>query len=192
MKEISIVMALVDYLPVVLFLLAAFNIISIVGKKIDKVFLYIFEVGAALVIIAGFLKATYKLLYALNIGDFIWMSNQLFANQALGFLLAGIGLFLGVMRKGSDKVLAALPTMALVAMMITGLCAMDATLVSIASKAKKKNAMICFIISFFMSLCMGYLSSKDFSQASLNWIAQGVNVVGQLLLYLGTRSLKEV
>jgi len=26
---------------------------------------------------------------------------------------------------------------------------------------------------------MGYLSSQDFAQASMNWIAEGVNVVGQ-------------
>jgi hypothetical protein len=26
---------------------------------------------------------------------------------------------------------------------------------------------------------MGYLSSRDFAEASMNWIAEGVNVVGQ-------------
>ena len=26
---------------------------------------------------------------------------------------------------------------------------------------------------------MGYLSAKDFAQASMNWIAEGVNIVGQ-------------
>ncbi len=29
------------------------------------------------------------------------------------------------------------------------------------------------------SLGMGYLSAKDFAQASMNWIAEGVNIVGQ-------------
>jgi hypothetical protein len=33
---------------------------------------------------------------------------------------------------------------------------------------------------------MGYLSSQDFAQASMNWIAEGVNVVGQGTLLLGT------
>jgi hypothetical protein len=32
---------------------------------------------------------------------------------------------------------------------------------------------------------MGYLSSKDFAEASMNWIAEGVNVVGQGTLLLG-------
>ena len=34
-------------------------------------------------------------------------------------------------------------------------------------------------VSFVCSLCMGYLSSRDFSAAAMNWIAEGVNIVGQ-------------
>ena len=43
----------------------------------------------------------------------------------------------------------------------------------------------CVVISFICSHCMGYLSSKDFAQASMNWIAEGVNVVGQGSFLLG-------
>ena len=32
---------------------------------------------------------------------------------------------------------------------------------------------------------MGYLSSQDFAEAAMNWIAEGVNVVGQGTLLLG-------
>jgi hypothetical protein len=32
---------------------------------------------------------------------------------------------------------------------------------------------------------MGYLSSRDFAEASMNWIAEGVNVVGQGALLTG-------
>ena len=35
------------------------------------------------------------------------------------------------------------------------------------------------VVSFVCSLCMGYLSSRDFSAAAMNWIAEGVNIVGQ-------------
>ena len=36
-----------------------------------------------------------------------------------------------------------------------------------------------YLLSFVCSLCMGYLSSQDFAQASMNWIAEGINVIGQ-------------
>ena len=40
-----------------------------------------------------------------------------------------------------------------------------------------------------MILIMGYLSSKDFDSPLMNWVAQGINIVGQLLHYIGVRIL---
>ena len=73
--------------------------------------------------------------------------------------------------------------------MIVGLGAMDAGLCYVANKLKKRGALVCFIVSFFLCLGMGYLSSKSFDKASMNWIAQGVNCGGQLLLYIGVQML---
>ena len=147
----------------------------------------LFLTGAGLVIAAGFLKATYKLLYAAGVGDFTWMSAQFFSNQAFGFLLAGIAMALTAVK--GNRTYAFLPTMALVGIMVVGLGALDAGLCFLANKAKKRSALICFIVSFFLCLGMGYLSSKDFDKAFMNWVAQGINTAGQLLLYIGVRIL---
>jgi hypothetical protein len=40
-----------------------------------------------------------------------------------------------------------------------------------------------------MCLGMGYLSSRNFEKASMNWIAEGVNAVGQLAFLAGCRIL---
>ena len=186
MKQFSIPMAIVDYIPVIFFLLGFLIIIRNIKDKMPMVSKYLYIVGSAMVFLAGFLKATYKLLYCLNI-DLEWMSNQFFSNQAIGFLLAGIGLLIFVLKP--NKAYGFIPTMALVGIMVVGLGTMDASLCFIANKLKKRNALIYFIISFFMCLCMGYLSSKDFSQSYMNWIAQGINVIGQGLFYLGCRTL---
>ena len=42
-----------------------------------------------------------------------------------------------------------------------------------------------FIVAFVCSMMMGYLSSRDFAQASMHWIAQSVNTLGQGLLLVG-------
>ncbi|MBR4421996.1 MAG: hypothetical protein IKS69_05635 [Erysipelotrichaceae bacterium] len=188
MKEFSIPMALVDYIPVLFFGLGVKIIAGELYKDKKKGLGLCFLIGAGMVILAGFFKATYKLLYALGIGDFAWMSNQFFANQAFGFLLAGIAVALTAVK--ADKAYAFLPVMALVGIMIIGLGALDAGLCYLASKAKKRGALVCFIVSFFLCLGMGYLSSKDFDQAFMNWVAQLVNVCGQGLFYLGARQLK--
>lgn len=191
MKEFTVPMALVDYIPVALFFLSMAILHKDLVKKKKTVGDYLFIAGYLLVTAAGFFKATYKLLYALKIADVNWMNNQFFMNQGIGFLLTGIGLTLCVSTAGKGKTYAFLPTMAIVGMMVIGTCAMDASLSYISSRMKKKNAMVCFIISFFFTMAMGYLSSRDFTKASMNWIAQGVNVVAQGLLYLGTRILDQ-
>ncbi|MBR0385632.1 MAG: hypothetical protein IJI05_03700, partial [Erysipelotrichaceae bacterium] len=70
MKEFSIPMALVDFIPVILFLLATEILIKDLKGRINKFSFIIFAAGAFLVTSAGTLKALYKLLYAMNIGDF--------------------------------------------------------------------------------------------------------------------------
>lgn len=177
-------MAIVDYIPVILFAMAAVIIFKDLNKRMNTLTKGMFGLGAALVTLAGCFKATYKLLYALGVGDFIWMSNQFFANQAIGFLLAGIGLTMIVKSKGT-KTYAFLPTMVLVGLMVVGLGAMDASLAYAASQLKQKKAMILIIVSFFFSMAMGYLSSRNFDGEAMNWIAQGINIVGQGCLYLG-------
>ena len=92
MKEFSVPMALVDYLPVIFFLLGTNLIARDLKHAMSKVTYILFRAGSLLVFVAGALKATYKLLYALKVGELVWMSNQFFANQAFGFLLAGISL----------------------------------------------------------------------------------------------------
>ena len=67
-----------------------------------------------------------------------------------------------------------------------GLCG---SLAVIAKRMKKPAAIALFIVAFFFMMGMGYLSSKDFADPNLNWIAEGVNVVGQLALMLGVKTL---
>jgi hypothetical protein len=63
---------------------------------------------------------------------------------------------------------------------------MDAGLCVLAKKMKKPSVIVIFILSFVCCLGMGYLSTKDFEQSSMNWIAEGVNFCGQGLFLLGS------
>ncbi len=197
MKEYSIPMALFDLLPVFFFLAGAWTVAADMKQKMTLPAKILFVGGSGLVFLAGLLKALYKLIYSLGLGDPAWMSGQFFYNQALGFLLAGIGLTLAVMRldkasgSGSGKLYSfvPIPVMALVGIMVAGLAALDASLCYLAAKLKKHSALILFIVSFFLCLGMGYLSSRNFEKSSMNWIAEGVNAAGQLAFLAGCRIL---
>lgn len=69
--------------------------------------------------------------------------------------------------------------------MVAGLGLIDVVLCILSVKLKKPALIALFAVSFICSLCMGYLSSQDFAEAAMNWIAEGVNVVGQGALLAG-------
>lgn len=190
--EFSVSMALVDYIPVIFFAIASVILLRDLYNKMSKGAYALFAAGVIDVTVAGALKATWKLLYAAGACDFEALNHMFFPVQSIGFLLAGIGLLAMLCHKQSDKTaaLAVTPTVfkgtfVFVGLMVAGLGIMDAVLCILAAKLKKPWIIILLVISFVCSLGMGYLSSKDFAEAAMNWIAEGVNVVGQGTLLLG-------
>ena len=191
MKDFSVSMALVDYIPVIFFALASVILLRDLYCKMSKWAFACFAAGTINVTCAGALKATYKLLYAAGVCDFEALNAMFFPVQSIGFLLAGVGLLSMLCKKqGTQHALAVAPpvfsgTFVFVGLMVAGLGLMDAVLCIISAKMKKPSLIALFVLSFVCSLCMGYLSSQDFAQASMNWIAEGVNVVGQGTLFAG-------
>lgn len=191
MNDFSVSMALVDYIPVILFAIAAVILQRDLYNKMSKGAFALFAAGTINVTCAGALKATWKLLYALGVCDFEALNAMFFPVQSIGFLLAGIGILAMLTHKQSKSTaLAVAPpvfsgTFVFVGLMVAGLGIMDTVLCILAGKLKKPALIAVFVISFVCSLCMGYLSSQDFAEASMNWIAEGVNVIGQGTLLLG-------
>ncbi len=222
MKEFTVVMSLIDYIPVALFEAATVILIRDMYNKMSKGAFALFAAGTIDVICAGLLKATYKLMYALGLCDFEALSNVFFPMQSLGFMLAGVGMLallchkqtasseepkspnkattlisfaflvfavISLLCKGDNKTGVAPAyfsgTFVFVALMIIGLGLMDAGLCVMAKKVGKPALIALFVVSFFLCLGMGYLSSRDFTGAAMNWIAECVNTCGQGTLLLG-------
>ncbi len=191
--EFTIGMALVDYIPVIFFFLATANLMRDLYDKMTKASFALFAAGSVNITIAGALKATWKLLYAAGVCNFEALNNMFFPTQSLGFMLAGIGILLMLIKNKNNNKAAALAvappvfsgTFVFVGLMVAGLGLIDAVLCILAVKLKKPALIAIFVVSFVCSLGMGYLSSKDFAEASMNWIAEGVNVVGQGALFAG-------
>lgn len=192
MNDFSVAMALVDYIPVLSFTAAAVFLMRDLYNKMSKGAFALFSAGVINVTIAGALKATWKLLYAAGVCDFSALNAMFFPVQSIGFLLAGAGILaMLVHRQTRNTLLAVAPpvfsgTFVFVGLMVAGLGIMDAVLCILSVKLKKPWLIVIFAVSFVCSLGMGYLSSKDFAEAAMNWIAEGVNVAGQGTLLLGT------
>lgn len=198
MKDFSVSMALVDYIPVAFFAIAAVILMRDLYNKMSKGAFALFAAGTINITCAGALKATYKLLYAAGICDFEALNAMFFPVQSIGFLLAGIGIIAMLCHKQAKNVAFAVAppvfsgTFVFVSLMVAGLGLMDVALCVVSAKMKKGGLIALFALSFVCSLCMGYLSSQDFAEAAMNWIAEGVNVVGQGSFLVGTLLLHKV
>lgn len=82
-------------------------------------------------------------------------------------------------------------TMIFVSLMILGMMGINFSLAYISHKMKPKKALILYLISFILMLMMGYLSSKDFSQNLMNWMAEAINIVGWTCFLRATRLLQK-
>ena len=186
MKDFSVPMAIVDFVPVVLFTIAAIMLQRDLYNKMSKGAFALFAAGTIDIIFASFLKALYKLLYAVGICDFDVLNTLFFPINSIGFLLAGLGVVAMLLHKQTENAaLAVAPplpfkgTPIFISFMVIGLAMMYIVLSIVAIKLKKPLIIAILVLSFCCSLCMGYLSSKNFDAAIWNWIAQGVNVLGQ-------------
>ena len=184
--DFTVEMALVDYIPVAFFAIAAVILMGDLKNKMSTLVFAIFTIGVADIAIAGACKATWKLIYASSQVDIAFLNKMFFPTQSMGFLLAGLGLLIMIIQKKNKGEIRHYSTMGYVAIMVTGLALVDIVLCILSAKLKKKGTMVLFILSFICSMCMGYLSSsQDFTEAIWNWIAEVINVVGQGALLLG-------
>ena len=188
MYNFTIPMALMDYIPVFCFGVAAALLQLDLYGKMRKDAFALFAAGTINIFAAGFLKATWKLLYAAGICDFQALNTMFLPVQSLGFLLAGIGIVLMLASK-KTVLLSAPPlfsgSVIFIMMMVLGLGSICTVLSILAVKLKKKGAMALFIAAFLCSMGMGAMAGQDVTQAWVNWVEQGINCVGQGLLMWG-------
>ena len=193
----SVLMALVDYVPVVMFLFSAIILQRGLYNKMSKGAFALFSAGTIMVFCAGFFKATWKLLFAAGICDFEKLNLCFMPMQATGFFLVAAALIAMLcFKQGNTAMVLAAPavftgTMVFIPMMCLGIGILCTVLSIIAARLKKKGLIIVFALAFIGMLGMGYLSSRDFADPAMNWIAEGTNIFGQGMLLLGTLRLKK-
>lgn len=189
MNHFSIPMALVDFIPVFLFGAGAVILMRDLYSKMSATSFSLFAAGSINVFSAGFLKALWKFLYAADICDFTALDAMFFPVQSIGFLLAGVGIILMFTKRRKLLFAIAPPvfsgTFLFVTLMVAGLGCINGGLCYLAAKMKKSKVISLFVTAFFCSLCMGYLSSRDFTESLMNWLTEIINTLGQGVFLAG-------
>ena len=191
MYNVSIPMALVDYIPVFFFGVSMVLLQRDLYNKMFKGAYALFAAGTIDVFCAGFLKATWKLLYAAGVCDFEILNHMMMPLQSIGFLLIGAGLVGMLCWKRKDAMmLSAAPavfsgTFVFIILMVLGLGCLCTILSILAARMKKKGIIVLFVLAFLCYMGMGYMSSQDSTLSWVNWVEQSINCVGQGLMMIG-------
>ena len=194
MYNFTVPMALMDYVPVIFFGITAVILLRDLYNKMFKGAYALLAAGAVNVFLAGFCKATWKLLYAANICNFVALEEMFMPVNSLGLLFVGLSLIGMLIWKRKSVMLSAAPvvfasSMPFIMLMVLGLGGLCAGLSILAAKIKKGWVMILFILSFVCAMAMGYMSSQDSTLSWVNWAEQSINTVSQLCLMLGVIAL---
>ena len=194
MYNFTVPMALMDYLPVFFFGVTAVLLLRDLYNKMFKGAYALLAAGSVNVFLAGFCKATWKLLYAANICDFVALEEMFMPVNSLGLLFVGLSLIGMLIWKRQSVMFSAAPvvfvsSMPFIMMMVVGLGGLCTGLSILSAKIKKGAVMILFILSFICAMAMGYMSSQDSTLGWVNWAEQSINSVSQLCLMLGVIAL---
>ena len=215
-EDYSLVMGIIDLVPVILFTLAGCIIIKVMFNVLKKPFAVMLCSGVTLSLTAGLFKAIWKILLSLNICDFYPFNVMFMPTQSLGFVLIGVGLisllFDKQKRNENTAAISVLPllffavlatpakqvdgSVAFIAMLVIGEIMIAITLCFLAVKNKKWLCLVLFIISFMGLMVMGAmkpLSTKmNLTVTAANWIEESVNIIAQATLLVGCYLLNKV
>ena len=162
-------------------------------NKMPKYAFACLAAGSIDVFLSGFLKALWKLLYALGVCDFHVFNTMFLPTQSMGLLLTGLGLILMLTQRRKAALAVAPPlftgTFMFIALMVLGLGLICGGLSVIAVKMKKKALIPVFALYFLCYMALGYLASRGGGSVAMNWAEEGINCLGQALLLGGLYAL---
>ncbi|MBR5372544.1 MAG: hypothetical protein IK130_10060 [Oscillospiraceae bacterium] len=193
MDPITLSMALVDFIPVILCAVVMLFQIRIFRTRMQPFFHILFILGAFLLVAGGTLKALWKLLLALKIGDYQLLSDQFLPVSGTAFVLlaiAAICMVTGTKRSEKQFAFMAASRIPFIAMMFFGMTGWYMSLAVLSFRLKKKGAGGLFIAAWIIMSGTSVLSAKfDNGQSIMHWVAEGANILVQILLLSGTSAI---
>jgi hypothetical protein len=189
--EYSLGLAILDFVPILAFLAGAYFLVKIAilhrGTACGRMML----AGTGLVFTGGFLKASWKLLYVLDVADIRLMSEAQFVLLAIGFtgmLVALSYLARSFNQEGKLGSALLISTWKIPFLTVMTLCSLGAhgLLAYIGFKKKDNPAAVLFILATVCMLAMSGLASGAEQTVAMQWIEESINSLGQLSFAFGS------
>lgn len=193
---ITVAMALVDCVPVALFLVAAVILQRDLYDRLPKGAYSLVAAGSIMAFLGGLMKALWKILYATGICDYVLLDHALFTLQGPGFLLFFLGLT-GLFWRGEKNAASALvsapvvttTSVPFIVMQVVGLGGAQVLLGVEGARRGKRLVPVVFALALVFMLGMGYLGAKFDDSSSMHWLAQLTNTLSMACFLWGTLML---
>ena len=186
MEEIyPLALALYDFVPVAFFLIGAIFLVRTSTRMCGLRCSRLAIVGSLLIFLGGFLKAIWKLLFTIGVGDYQLLSESQFPLVAPGFLVLLIAVIIMARSDREARTINAASILLMATWKIPFLIVMTLTsmgvqgiLTYVSFQRKAKLAAAGFIVAFLGLVGMGAMASGEQTLAK-QWIEQTINTVGQ-------------
>jgi hypothetical protein len=192
LPEVTLGLAIYDYLPILIWVIGSYFLIDTLRKEFTEVlFYYVLILGLVSVFLAGTLKATWKLLIALNGTNFSILSDVQFPIMGVGFFLLFISLLSLLLHKkknqeGQIAVAILLKKISLPLMMVGSVFSTICLLI-IARRRRAVGSLISFALFLIVSTAMGYVGSLIIADSyKVIFFEQTVNCFSTLLWTMGS------
>lgn len=184
-------LAVFDFVPNLAFLAGAYFLVQLVRRERSSRCAHMLTAGTLLIFLAGTFKATWKLLYTLELADLKLLSEQQFVLSSVGFaamLIAIIFLARAVMRarpvKAPGMLAIAVWKIPLMAVMVISSLGAQGLLAFLAFRRGSRLAGALFVLAIVCMLGMAGMASGEQTVAR-QWIEEGVNTLGQVCFAVG-------
>ena len=182
----SLIMALTDYIPVILFLIGSYVLGKFMKRRASLFFFILYVLGMATANFAGLCKATWKLMLATGTNAYAWMDDLQFLFLGIGLTIVFISI-LSVLQK-SKHLKTSVPVLLftvkgtnlfyyLLTIVVASTIGYLSCLIIYARRIQCRIAVVLYISYGVISIMMGALSGSG-GMEIINWIAQSINTVG--------------
>ena len=205
MNEISVIMGIVDIIPVVIFLIANLKLMDALHNKLSHNKYAILASGAYMLFFGGICKIIWKCLYAFKVCDYTTLSECFFPMQSIGFILMCVGVGAAVFAKKlpDNNVTLMTTTVALIPVMTSHMPFLLVTLIAMTvlyvflgigtMKLKNPKGVLWLVLSyagFLINCFVGTASNNsDVIVPIYHWIAEFANIFAETFLLICVNSM---
>lgn len=199
MNEISVVMGIVDVIPVVIFLIANLKLMSALHNKLSYGKYAILASGAYMLFFGGICKILWKFLYAFKVCDYVTLTECFFPMQSIGFILLCVGVGSAVFaKKLPGKEVTLLSAAAVIPVVSTHMPFLLVTLLAMTTfnvilavgnvKLKNYRGILWIVLSYAGMLCNCFIgvmaNGSDEAVAIFHWIAELSHIFAEVFLLI--------